>query len=462
VACSAFISEAGNAVSCAKKTTRQEDLIMKKKLLSLAMILVCLIFVACAAEADSPVLISLAAPPITPPASLFSTAQGPQETSHAVAQGANDFAFALTASLLQETDNENFIFSPYSVWLPLAALLNATHENYRESFTEIIAAEGLCVSDINRAASRMLFDLTNERRRLRNADAENPLQIANAIFADHRQTLNTSFAQTFADYFRGAAKNIDFSSPAAVTAVNQWAYENTNGRISEVIQEFHPDTVAAIANAIYFSDQWQSPFNPANTRRDIFHAPTGDTYAYFMQQSWSHTNYFENDQMQSVTLSFETGGGLTILLPKNGNATELLANMTTEKFTKIAQDSVTAQGTLLLPRFSIQNTINLPEALSRLGLSPLFCEKSAPLTELIYSPHPCFIDQAVQVALLEIDEKGATAAAVTIMVAVAESAPPTPEVTFEIICNRPFALILHRPTTDGGKQILFTAVINHV
>jgi len=38
--------------------------------------------------------------------------------------------------------------------------------------------------------------------------------------------------------------------------------------------------------------------------------------------------------------------------------------------------------------------------------------------------------------------------------------PPPPEVTFEMICNRPFAFILHRPTHDGGRQVLFTGVVN--
>ena len=62
-----------------------------------------------------------------------------------------------------------------------------------------------------------------------------PLHIANAIFVDHAYALQNDFAQNFLDYFRGNAMMVDFGSQDAVDAVNQWAYDNTNGRIAEVI-----------------------------------------------------------------------------------------------------------------------------------------------------------------------------------------------------------------------------------
>jgi len=47
-------------------------------------------------------------------------------TARTVAGGANDFAFRLGAALLKDLGDSNFVCSPYSVWLPLAALVNAT------------------------------------------------------------------------------------------------------------------------------------------------------------------------------------------------------------------------------------------------------------------------------------------------------------------------------------------------
>ncbi|MCL2388428.1 MAG: hypothetical protein FWC89_12915 [Defluviitaleaceae bacterium] len=384
------------------------------------------------------------------------------ENNFAVERGANDFAFALGSALLEDVGTDNFIVSPYSVWLPLAALINAAHEDYRPALIEILAAEGLDVATINQATSRMLFDLTNERSRLAAGEDwyGSPLQIANAVLVNNRYTINTEFAQTFADYFRGEAIAMDFASPNAVVAINQWASDNTNGRITNVLEEIDPNTAVAIANAIYFTGSWINEFNPDNTSREIFHSPTGDVYAYFMRRNFHDIMYFEDERMQSLAMHFYTGGTLRILLPHDGDAVGLLSDMTAEQFEAIGPNSVRGSGRLVLPRFSIESKLNLVDALTALGLGALFCETTAPLTNLIYHPYPCFLSNAVQVATIEVDEEGATAAAVTIIEAVALSYNPDPIIPFEMICDRPFAFVLSRHLSGGGQQILFTGVVN--
>jgi serpin B len=369
------------------------------------------------------------------------------------ARGANDFAFRLSALLAQDVGDDNLIVSPYSIWLPLAALLNATHEAYQDALLEALGASGISVDDVNRAAARMLFDLTNSETDW----LANQLHIANAIFVDHNMTLRQDFAQTFADYFRGTVMNVDFHSQEAADAVNQWAYDNTEGHITDIIQQFDPDTVAAIANAIYFSDRWLSEFDPDNTEQDIFHSPTGESLAYFMLRE-GMTYYFEDDALQAVRLPFTYGGGLYILLPRYGSATELLMNMTAERFEYIHNNSYETFGKLLLPRFSLESKFDLLDTLDDLGIQ-LVCFGSAPITDLLYESQSLFISDAVQKAMIEVDEKGTTAAAVTVMAMAMSGPPPSPFPPFEMICDRPFAFVLYQQTHAGGAQVLFTGIV---
>ena len=166
-----------------------------------------------------------------------------------VANGANDFAFRLSASLLKNSGNENFVCSPYSVWLPLAALANAATPQSKAALLTALGATGISENDVNTASSRMLYDLTNLRSK-ESGQYYNPIKIANAIFVGNNVSLRLDFAQTFMDYYRGSSINVDFSSKSAVDAVNRWARENTDGLIDNIIQEFDPETIAAIANAI--------------------------------------------------------------------------------------------------------------------------------------------------------------------------------------------------------------------
>ena len=383
-------------------------------------------------------------------------------TARTAADGANDFSFRLSSMLAENIGNDNFVFSPYSVWLPLAALVNATDMQNRPALLEALGAAGITQEQLNSAASRMLYDLTKQRNK-EYEDEEfyyNPLSIVNAIFVGNTVTLNRDFAQTFLDYYRGNTINVDFSSRDAIDAVNRWASENTDGLITDLIQEFDPLTVAVIANAVYFSDRWGWEFNPDQTEKDVFHSPAGDTMADYMLREGNAQIYYEDDRVQAMPLYFKNGGALYIVLPKDGDASNLLYSMTNEYFSEIQMDAIQATGRLLLPKFSIENEISgLKEALVALGV-PLFNIDSAPLTGgLIDEDIPVWLSGAIQKAIIKVDEEGTTAAAVTILPAPG-AGMPQPTEPFEMICNKPFIFILCERTYDGGNQVLFTGIVN--
>jgi len=447
---------------------------MIKALLSLFLITSCLLFLTgCDTHADANeynaelYLQAGAEAHQMHPAALIPPTYSDSRTRTA-ARGANDFAFRLSATLAQDIESENLVVSPFSVWLPLAALLNATDEAYRPDLLEALGIAGIdmdeAITHINHAASRMLFNLTNQdgRRYAREFGFEyhNPLHIANAVFVNNYVNIRQSFAQVFMDYYRGTVMNVDFSSPNAAYTVNAWASYNTNGLIPNIVQDFHPDTVTAIANAIFFADRWQWEFNPDYTTQDIFYSPVGEQPAYFMMREGDGQLYYEDDYVQAIHLGFRTGGGMQILLPKSGCAVELLSSMTVERFEEIMSGSQLSEGKLLLPRFSIESRFDdLARTLTALGV-PLFNEATAPLTGgLIYEDLPLWLSNAVQMAVIEVDEQGTTAAAVTVM-DIMGAAPPLPAEPFVMICNRPFVFILYGFTNDGGRQVLFTGVVN--
>jgi serpin B len=377
------------------------------------------------------------------------------------ANGMSDFSFKLSAALAEQSGDENLICSPFSVWLPLAALSNATDDANRDALLNALGAAGAGSEDVNKTASRMLYSLLKPRGTAEGSHS--PVQIANAIFVDNDVTLKQDFAQLFGGFYRGAAINVDFSSHDAVRAVNNWARKNTNGLIPEVIQSFDPDSAAAIANAIYFSDRWGWEFNSLETKEDIFHSPTGDEPAHFMLHEGGGQVYYEDERVQAAPLGFVTGGGLYIILPKDGDAAGLLTSMTAEYFDEIRSKAEPAAGKLLLPRFSIDSgAMPLGDLLTVLGV-PLFDEKSAPLTGgLIEEDLSLWLSSAVQRAYIEVDEKGATAAAVTVMEVDSAAAPvePPPAVPFEMICDKPFVFVLY---ADSGSVTipLFTGMVNH-
>jgi Serine protease inhibitor len=378
--------------------------------------------------------------------------------AEAVAQGANAFAFRLSAALAAEQAEENFLCSPYSVWMPLAALVNATDKANKPTLLEVLGAAGISAEDVNRAASRMLYDLTNLRgKEYVGEDYYNPLRIANLLLVSEKWQANKDFVQIFADAYRGGVMRADFSSKEAVDVVNLWASEHTEGLIDNVLQELDPYAIALLANAIYFSDRWSWEFDEESTKTDVFHAPNGDAEANFMLREGDQLPYFEDERAQAMPLSFKTGGAMYIILPKDGDTLGLMSALGEGYFSEICNGINGRTGKLLLPRFSMESDLKLADALTALGV-PLFDAATAPLTGLVEG-EAAFLSSAVQKAVIEVNEKGTTAAAVTVMTA-AGAGMPTPTESFEMNCNRPFVFVLCGNTYDGGSQVLFTGIVN--
>jgi serpin B len=380
-------------------------------------------------------------------------------SSNPVSGGANDFAFRLSAALAEQAGTENLVCSPLSVWIPLAALVKATDVQYKAGLLTALGVPGLGETDIHNGVSGMLYDLTRQGQReyyeefYGKGTYPDPLQIANAIFIDYDVTIKQDFAQAFMDYFRGASIQVDFASPAAVKEVNSWVEKHTNGMIPEIIQEFDPGTAATIANAIYFFDRWNGEFDPDETNEDVFHAPEGETRASYMLREGDELIYYEDETLQALPLSFQTGGDLYILLPKDGDAAGLLASLTDDYFSAIQAGLVLAKGKLLLPRFSIEGDVmSFKGILKTLGV-PLFNADS--LTGLI-EEMPLQVSDALHKAVIKVDEKGTTAAAVTLLlVDVGSAGPQEPKKVFEMNCNKPFVFVLY-----DQRQVVFTGMVN--
>lgn len=377
----------------------------------------------------------------------------------------NGFALRFTEALLkQKKEGENLIASPYSAWLPLAALVNGCSGATQEQLLKVIGEAGIDAETLNQTVKAVNAGLSQEERRKSYEEYgetfESPLKIANALFVQKDATVNQTFEQLFSDNYDGKLFSVDFSDPSAANAINSWASEKTDGKIVEIVDSFDADTVAAIANALYFSDSWSSPFLEENTTEGTFHGAKQDENAEFMNQKLSDGIYYEDETMQAIVLWTASGGQMVLCLPKDGySAEEVLQSLTTEKLQKISgADYRCVQ--LSLPKFKLEsNVFSIKEALEAMGI-PLMQATDAALTEVLDN-EALYISSALQSAMVEVDENGLTAAAVTAMGLEKMALMPETD-PIELTFDSPFAFVLTGNGEDAGDQILFTGVVNHL
>ncbi|GAX25365.1 serpin B [Fistulifera solaris] len=270
------------------------------------------------------------------------------------------------------------------------------------------------------------------------------VSIANRIYANNNVALNSTYQAVVQDF----VQPIDFSDPTAADTINAWVSNSTNGLIDSVVQEVNPGWIILAVNSIYLKAAWRLPFVAFQTTLDSF----AGTDAHFMHKveflpysDTAVTNY------QIVKMEFfggsETTQGLSMVFAASLVEGELPSLSAAELVTAMPQLSITRVA-LALPKFKFESTYesSLETALQNLNLRAPF------VGGLCVREGSCgaFIDFIIQKTVIDVNEEGVEAAAVT-AIGVVESLPePTAPALMQL--DRPFQFwILHNelPIFEG-------------
>jgi serpin B len=107
-----------------------------------------------------------------------------------------------------------------------------------------------------------------------------------------------------------------------------------------------------------------------------------------------------------------------IILPNEKNGIgNLEKKLATMNLTDISKNMWSTEVNLALPKFKIEETIDLKDALTKLGLGEIFDERKANFGGMIQvGSGNLYVSKVVQKAFIEVNEEGAEAAAATGMV----------------------------------------------
>jgi serine protease inhibitor len=219
------------------------------------------------------------------------------------------------------------------------------------------------------------------------------------------------------DYAPGPALAGFDTGPLDVKRINAWSDEKTHGMIPRILEHISEDEILAVTDAEYLDAKWASPFE--DSRPAPFEGAGEVT-------------------MMSVAGSFEHGDG-AIRLPYAAGDLRFVAMLGEWHAVEWRRGA----GTVELPRFTTTSSLDLAEPLTALGLGPAF-ELGYDLEALVTGPGVKALSRILQRARVDVDEAGTRAAATTVVMARAVSAPMNP---FHIVFDRPFTwAVEHAPT----------------
>ncbi len=358
-------------------------------------------------------------------------------------------SFKLFTELLKKQPNENIFISPASIAIALDMVYNGASGKNQQEIAKTLELQGMTLQEINQANAALKVTLSNP-------DPKVQISIANSLWAGEAQPFKPEFIEKIQHFYSAEVKNLNFGAPGASNIINDWVKQNTNGKIDKIVDEIGSGTVLVLLNAIYFKGNWKYPFPREATQQRPFTLLNGAQKQHpMMFRQVSNLQYYQNEMFQAISLPYGEGRlSMYIFLPfKEVSLKTFYESLNAENWQKWlnqfdSPDKSDHSGEILigLPRFKLEYSIELNDALKALGMEIAF-QEGADFSAM--TPSRLQIDLVQHKTFVEVNEEGTEAAAVT-------GVGMTRGIPDEMIVDRPFFLVIRDNQTG---TILFMGSI---
>jgi serine protease inhibitor len=336
------------------------------------------------------------------------------------------FGLSVFRQLNQADPEKNVFFSPLSLAMALGMTLNGTDGLTYESMRRTMALEGLTEEEINDAFRSLIGYL-------RNLDRKVDFRIANSIWYREGFSVEQAFVDRTSRYFDAEVSSLDFARPDAPDIINAWIARATAQRIDRMIESIGADVVMYLINAIYFKADWRYRFARDATRPRPFQRPDGSSVDVpMMFREGTFAAAFTGD-FTAVELPYgDSLFAMTIVMPRDKDINEYIAGLDADGWDHILNTLRPVQAELYMPKFKVTYERTLNDDLKLLGMDNTFCGDPGVSFARINPAAALCVSEVRQKAVVNVDEDGTEAAAVTIVEIILVSMPPS------INLNRPF------------------------
>lgn len=335
---------------------------------------------------------------------------------------------------------ENVICSPLSAQVLLSMLASVTEP---ESAAEIYSALGCGNQDLLNSMNVKLIGA------MKNASPVT-FKPANALWYDSQYTLSDAGKDLISGSYAPEVFARDFQAGGVADEINKWCAERTENLIPKILDE-DPEAFALL-NAIYFYGPWANEFDVKKTKEQEFYGENGTMMVNMMSMQNSAGVFIDPETLMSTGVELKCKGGqfaVDYLLPKQGQSLDefLTAENIQNAFNWLGSDKVY----YAIPKMKLTpDKIDLKEALADFGISKVY---DSGATIRMFT-EPIGLQNILQKSAVEIDEKGAKAAAVTVA-----TGDVTAPYTMSVVIDRPFVMLIREVSTG---TILFAGAVRNL
>lgn len=358
------------------------------------------------------------------------------------------FGLRLLDQVVQERKNENVLISPYSAHVVLSMTMSGAMGKTREEMAKVLELSAVPASQSDANAQSMIRSVTSDH-------GAPTLLVANAAFIDKELDVVAAFVDRCKKFYSADIRNVALADPSTLESINKWCADNTNNKINKILDSLSKDDIMVLLNAIYFKGNWDQKFEKGDTLEQPFHLLSGGTKNVQMMSRLDDMQYYRGKDFACVSLPYEgRKTAMIVMLPDKGKSPAQLIPIISAKFPQsFEKQSVNLQ----MPRFKIECTTRMNDALKKLGMVQAMSSSNADFSGMVSAKIKAYISQVLQKTYMDVNEEGTEAAAVTAVTMTRALASATPVKPISFTVDRPFMVALvHTPT----NELLFLGVIN--
>ena len=380
-------------------------------------------------------------------------------TASAIANPEQPGSFA--DALVRELDAEgNWSVSPYSIRLCLAMLAKGAKGETQQELLNALRIDDL---DAFNQSVKELLETYDSYARIMSLETANSLWLNQSQLGGEGEFL-PDYVRGMDEFFRAAVEEV--TNADSVERVNAWVSEKTHGKIPTILTEDNREFVTALVNAVYFKAAWENEFNEERTDKADFTNADGTTGTVDMMHQTDGFGYYATPGIEALEMPYknyavdnEVGDNweyfrdadFSMYLVKADNTLDVQNFLDNAEFTY-------GDVNVSVPKFKVEYSAALDEALQALGVRTVYDPENADLTAMLdpssLPGQQHFLDTVLHKTYIAVDEKGTEAAAVTAAMTGEGSAMPSrPELVRIFTADEPFWFVIR----DNAKgEILFT------
>ncbi len=339
---------------------------------------------------------------------------------------------------------KNAIFSPTGLDEALACICLGARGRTAEQLAAALRVEASASSEKLSALHKVML-AENEA-----GDGQTILRLAAGLWVAPKFPIDAAYVKLVETSFDGTSQPLNFANPqSAADSINAWCGKQTAGKIDHVIdaQALAADTPLVLTTAVYFKGPWAIQFEPKNSRMEHFHVAANRTVDVPMMHLSESMYYASLDDCQALEMPYGTGQwSMLVLLPHaTKSVIDVERALTADRLRKLDEGFDYKKVNLSLPRFKFSSGNSLKPALTKVGITDAF-SSSADFTGISTSGG-LYLSDVIQKAMIDVNEYGTEAAAVTVEVFGATAMPSERPVDFR--ADRPFLFFLRHNQTGA-------------